>query len=162
ACFLGMSVGCLAASRRRDFLEAVIPLTFLSVSLSLGFLWAYGRFEQLTIDLGAQQSPQEIFFGTEKRAVDPRHFVIPLEAIAGLFFALIALTFVGLGQAMGRAFDAIPDRVRAYTINVTGSMVGIAAFGAASYLRTGPLVWFAVSLGLCLVLLRRRSIVQLL
>jgi hypothetical protein len=33
--------------------------------------------------------------------------------------------FVGLGQEMGRAFSAIPDRVMAYTANVAGSLAGI-------------------------------------
>src|SRR5919112_260972 len=34
ACFLGMTVGCLAASRRWDFIQAVLPLTLLAVLLS--------------------------------------------------------------------------------------------------------------------------------
>ena len=36
ACFLGMSVGCLAASRRRDLINAVIPLTLVAVALACG------------------------------------------------------------------------------------------------------------------------------
>jgi hypothetical protein len=59
--------------------------------------------------------------------------LVPLWAIAGAFFALISVTFVGLGQAMGRAFDAIPNRVWAYTIDVFGSLSGIAIFAAMSY-----------------------------
>ena len=54
--------------------------------------------------------------------------MIPIWVVAGLFFALIALIFIGLGQAMGRAFDAIPNRVLAYTVDVAGSLTGIAAF----------------------------------
>ena len=41
----------------------------------------------------------------------PRRFVVPIEVLAGVFFVLIALLFVGLGQEMGRAFDAIENRV---------------------------------------------------
>ena len=63
-------------------------------------------------------------------------------AVGGVFFALIALAFVGLGQVMGRAFDAIPDRVVAYTVDVCGSLTGIAAFAAMSYLQLPPTVWF--------------------
>src|SRR5439155_4643132 len=47
-----------------------------------------------------------------------------------------------LGQVMGRAFDAIPDRVVAYTLDVLGSLTGIAAFAAMSYLQLPPTVWF--------------------
>src|SRR5947209_2425154 len=39
ACFLGMTVGCLAASRKADLVNAVIPLSLLAVALSLGVLW---------------------------------------------------------------------------------------------------------------------------
>jgi hypothetical protein len=37
--------------------------------------------------------------------------VVPIEAVAAVFFVLVALMFVGLGQVMGRAFDAYPNRV---------------------------------------------------
>jgi len=109
----------------------------------------------VTVAVEARQSPQQIFFGTEKRANDPAHFVVPIEVIAGVFFTLIAMMFVGLGQAMGRSFNALPNRVAAYTVNVLGSLAGIAVFGAASYLRTPPLLWFAVSTGLAMLCLRR-------
>jgi len=161
ACFLGMSVGCLAAARKPDYLQGVLPLTLLAVVLALGVLWAYRHFERLTIAVDSRPSPQQVFFGTETRAVDPAHFVVPIEAVAGVFFTLVALAFVGLGQALGRAFDALPERVSAYTINVLGSLTGIVAFAAASYLRAPPLAWFAVSSGLVFVLLGRRTMIQL-
>src|SRR5215471_10454076 len=41
ACFLGMSVGCLAASRTRNFISTVIPLALVSVLLSGAALLAY-------------------------------------------------------------------------------------------------------------------------
>ncbi|MGC8638289.1 MAG: hypothetical protein ACP5XB_00245 [Isosphaeraceae bacterium] len=161
ACFLGTSVGFLTAVTKRDYLQAVLPLSLLAVVLALGMLWAYNHFERLTIAVDHLPSPQQVFFGTETRAVDPAHFVVPIEVIAGIFFTLIALIFVGIGQSLGRAFDALPDRVGAYTINITGSLAGILAFAAASYLRAPPLVWFGVTSGLVLVLLRRRTITQL-
>jgi spermidine synthase len=160
ACFLGMSVGCLAASRRTDFIRTVIPLALVTAALACGTIWAYNRFGTIVVDLGSQKSPQQIFFGTEYRAKDPGRFIVPIELVAGAFFALIALTFVGLGQVLGRAFNAIPNRVASYTINILGSLFGIAAFGLASYYRTAPLVWFAVSVGLILYFVRPLSLAQ--
>ena len=90
------------------------------------------------IDVGGQGSPQQIYFGTEYRAQDVSRFVVPLEAVAATFFTLVALTFIGLGQTMGRAFDSVPDRVTAYTVNIAGSLFGIAAMAALSYLETPP------------------------
>ncbi len=62
------------------------------------------------IDVGSQQSPQLVYFGTETRVKDPSKWVVPMELLAATFFVLIALLFVGLGQEMGRRFAAIDDR----------------------------------------------------
>src|SRR3954467_5571283 len=144
ACFLGMSVGLLTASRRQNFMRAVLPLTFLSVALAIATFNAYLKYQdKITVAVGnQQQSPQLIYFGTEYRPNDPSRFIIPIEAIGGLFFTLIAITFIGLGQTMGRAFDAIPNRVAAYTTDVLGSLTGIALFGLMSFVQLSPHVWF--------------------
>jgi SAM-dependent methyltransferase len=158
ASFVGMSVGCLAAARTPHFIRAVIPLTLVSVVLASGVLWAYERFGRVVIDVGGQASPQQIYFGTEGRLLrllkDPSVFVVPIEIVAGVFFVLIAVIFVGLGQQMGRAFSGIPDRVTAYTVNVLGSLAGILVFAAASYLHTSPLVWFGIGLAICCYFIR--------
>ena len=160
ACFLGISVGCLAASRPRDLINAVLPLTVVAMALGWGTLWAYHNWTRVTIDVGSQQSPQQIFFGTENRPNDPSQFVVPIEWVAGLFFVLVALMFLGLGQELGRLFNAAPHRVVAYTMNILGSLAGIAGFGIASWYRTPPLVWFAIGGGLCLLFTTRRHDVQ--
>ena len=148
ACFLGMSVGCLASSRERDLINTVVPLTVWTVLLSCGVLVFFFSFGRVVVEVGGQGSPQQVYFGTEYRPKDPSYFVLPIELIAGLFFILIALIFVGLGQVMGRSFNQISNRVLAYTINIAGSLAGIVAFGIASYFRTSPLVWFGISIGL--------------
>src|SRR5262249_12733205 len=76
---------------------------------------------------------------------DVAQFAVPIEAIAALFFVLVALMFVGLGQVLGRAFDAYPDRVMGYTLNIGGSLAGIAAFSAISVMQAPPVVWFFIS-----------------
>jgi hypothetical protein len=161
ASFLGMSVGCLAASRRQNFIDWVLPITFLAVSLALGTFVAYQRMSNVMIDVGNQSSPQLIYFGTEYRPKDPSIFVIPIEVVAGLFFVLITLAFVGLGQVMGRAFDAIPSRIAAYTTNILGSLLGIVAFFLASWFRTSPHVWFLVAVAISLYFVTRWSALQI-
>jgi SAM-dependent methyltransferase len=160
ATFLGMSVGCLAAADRRNLIDTVAPLLLLAVSLAWGVLYVYLRFGQVMIDVGGQGSPQQIYFGTEYRAQDVSRFVVPIEAVAAMFFVLIALTFVGLGQTMGRAFNDVSDRVTAYTVNIAGSLAGIGAVAALSYLQTPPELWFAIALALCLAFVRRWILVQ--
>src|SRR5215510_13894315 len=109
AAFLGMSVGCLAAGSRRNFIDSVLPVLLLAVSLAWTVLYVYLHFGEVMIDVGGQGSPQQIYFGTEYRARDVSRFVVPIEAVAAAFFTLIALVFVGLGQTMGRAFNEVRD-----------------------------------------------------
>lgn len=159
ACVLGMSVGCLAASRGRDWINAVLPLGLVAVGLACWTLQAYQRGE-MSIQAGDQRAPQEIFFGAESIPQATLGRTYPIEVVAGLFYGLIALMFVGLGQVMGRTFNAIPNRVAAYTTNVAGSLVGIAGFALASAFQTPPRVWFAVALVPLLGFVTRFRLVQ--
>lgn len=142
ACFLGMSVGLLAARRAQNLTASALPLAALAFGAASAIHLAYWGAGGLTVSVGDAVSPRLIYFGTEYQPADPSRWVIPMWSIAAAFFALIALTFVGLGQAMGRAFQAIPDRVRAYSVDVAGSLAGIAAFAAMSWLELPPSAWF--------------------
>jgi SAM-dependent methyltransferase len=161
AAFLGISVGCLAAGSRRHLIETVLPTLLVGMTLACVVLYVFTKFSALMIDVGSQGSPQQIYFGTEYRARDLTRFVVPLEAVAGLFFVLIALAFVGLGQVMGRAFAALPNRIVAYTVNIAGSLAGVAGFALVSYLRAPPSVWFAIVAALIFWVLPRRTLLQI-
>lgn len=154
ACVLGMSVGCLAASRGGDWIDAVLPLSLVAVALACWTLGAYER-GAMSVAAGDGNAPQHVFFGAESVRAAAAGTTYPIEVVAGVFFALIALSFVGLGQVMGRSFNALSNRVAAYTCNVAGSLAGIAAFAAASAWRTPPRVWFAVALVPLLGFVRR-------
>src|SRR5208282_6223816 len=75
---------------------------------------------------------------------DVAQFTVPIELIVAVFFVLIALMFVGLGQVLGRAFDAYPNRVAGYTLNIGGSLLGIVGFSLISYIQAPPGVWFFI------------------
>lgn len=145
ASFLGMSCGCLAARQPRDWLSYFPIIALGTVMAGLATLATYHFWKGLSINVGGQASPQEVFFGTEYRNPDVAQFVVPIEAIAAVFFVLIALMFVGLGQVLGRAFDAYPNRVLGYTLNIGGSLIGIAGFSAISFIQAPPVVWFFIS-----------------
>ena len=144
ACFLGMSCGCMAARQRRDWLSDFPLLALGTVAAAQTMLTIYNFWSGLALDVGHQASPQEIFFGTEYRNPDVAQFTIPIDLIIAVFFVLIALMFVGLGQVLGRAFDAYPNRVVGYTLNIGGSLVGIVGFSLISYMQAPPGVWFFV------------------
>ena len=145
ASFLGMSCGCLAARQSRDWLRYFPIIALGTVMAALATAAVYYFWKGLAIEVGGQVSPQEVFFGTEARNPDVAHFVVPIEAVAAVFFVLIALMFVGLGQVLGRAFDSYPNRVLGYTLNIGGSLAGILGFSAISLIQAPPVVWFFIS-----------------
>lgn len=143
ACFLGMSVGCLAASHTLDCLIWTPHL--LMVAMAAGHvieLWRplLGNF----VKVGNQVSPELVFFGTEPLWQDPAQFFIPIEVVEVFFFLTIALAFLGPGQVLGQAFKKLPNRVQAYTFNILGSITGIVLFAACSWWELGPFWWFLV------------------
>ena len=157
ACFLGVSVGCLASARRWSWMNAMVPLAILATASAYGVFWAYRQFGELVIDVGSQQSPQLIYFGTDTRLKDPSKWIVPIELVAGYFFVVIALVFVGPGQEIGRRLTRIDNRVLAYTTDILGSLSGIVVFGLMSYFRVPAPTWFliALAIGVCFVPRRR-------
>jgi SAM-dependent methyltransferase len=74
------------------------------------------------------------------------HDVRPPIVIA---FILSALSFVALGQFVGerlREFTAAGKTLWGYVADLTGSLLGVIAFAAASFTGAFPAVWFAVFL----------------
>ena len=155
ASFLGMSCGCLAARRSTNWLALFPALALVTFAAVLLIMVLYSSWGAFAVDVGHQASPQEVFFGTEYRNPDLAKFAVPIEAIAALFFVLVALMFVGLGQVLGRAFDAYPNRVIGYSLNIGGSLAGILGFSLLSFAQTPPVIWFLISCAGITYLLRQ-------
>src|SRR5438874_809673 len=98
ACFLGMSVGCLAANHRRDYLNH----TPLLLAVALGAAYAteivHARMgSPLVGGVEASTAPQQVFFGADYKSRDVSLFYLPVEVVGGFFFVLLALVMLGLG-----------------------------------------------------------------
>lgn len=146
ASFVGMSVGCLSARKPGRELDRT-PYWLLGLVAAGLLVYGFrGKFERHT-DVGNPARPEVVFFGTETSAVKAVEFTIPVEVVAGAFFFLTAVTFVGPGQELGRAFTRVPDRTTAYALDLLGSLSGIGLFAAGSYFQVPPVGWFAVAAG---------------
>ncbi|HJZ81153.1 MAG TPA: hypothetical protein VKD91_12440 [Pyrinomonadaceae bacterium] len=143
ASFLGMSVGCLAAGSDRNYLKWTPLLLVVVLATAHAVENRSARFAKF-VDVGNQVSPQQIFFGTEYHTQDLSRYAIPVEVLCGFFFLVIALAFIGLGQELGRGLKAYPNRVRAYSLNIAGSIAGIVLFAACSWLELSSRWWFLV------------------
>src|SRR5262245_37952357 len=154
AAFVGMSVGCLLADRPVRLLKHT-PL-FLTLALGAGLLTVQLRSQvERYVNVADQANPEVVFFGGEVSVLQQVEFRFPLEIVLGVFFVLIAMVMVGPGQEMGRAFNRVTHRGRAYALNLLGSLAGILLFAAGSTFQLPPVVWFGLcALGLIVFLTR--------
>ena len=70
-----------------------------------------------------------------------------------LLFAAVAAVMASIADGVARTFARF-DPLEAYRLDIMGSILGIVAFAALSFLRAPPVVWGLVVAALFLVLLR--------
>jgi hypothetical protein len=128
ASFLGIGLGILLGRRGARWSLVVFPvLLFAVVTIVIR--------SQLNIEI---VSENELFFGlAESGAADTRPDVLILVV------ALVAAVMAALAMPLGPLLKSMPP-LRAYAIDIGGSMVGIAGFTLLSAAGTPPIVWFAV------------------
>jgi predicted membrane-bound spermidine synthase len=128
ASFLGIGVGILLGRRFANVAWSPFPaLLLVVVGLILG--------AKLDVQIRASN---EIFFGlAESRAADTNFLVLPLV------FVLVAAVMAALALPLGALLRSMPP-LRAYALDIGGSIGGIALFTGLSVLSSQPPVWFGV------------------
>jgi spermidine synthase len=134
ACFVGLGLGYALATRDRIALVIVLPLLawqflFMSIVRYMpGPSLAIIPFtEQLTMGIAGSKLSHVVF----------------LYGLLAVVFVMTALTFLPLGQLCGRLMER-RTKLRAYGLNLLGSLLGVLLMLGASFLWTPPLVWFAL------------------
>jgi len=82
---------------------------------------------------------------------------IAASVLLALVYCATALVFVAFGQYLGRLFRTHPP-LRAYSLEVGGSLVGILLFALLSRGQTSPTTWFVVGFLLILAMLPPRRV----
>jgi hypothetical protein len=132
ASFLGIGLGILLG--RNGASPRLSPFAFLLA----GVVALVGHL-QLNVQV---RSTEEIFFGLqESGAADLNFLVLPL--VVTLVVALLATLALPLGPLLKSMWP-----LKAYAIDIVGSMSGIAGFAVLSALGTDPVVWFFVAFAL--------------
>jgi hypothetical protein len=136
ASFLGIGFGILRGRRgERLVMSPFAPLLLATVYL------VYGA----RLNIQARDAT-EIFFGLDaSTSADVNFIVLPLLIV------LVTALMASLALPLGPLLRSMPP-LRAYAIDIAGSMLGIAIFTILSYLGTGPTAWFVVVGVLLLVL----------
>jgi len=138
ASFLGIGIGCLLAPIRAR-LFSWFPLVQAIVIAAV----YYFRLEVAVPTSGS------IYFssGTAAKVV-----VVESTMLLPLLFVVVAALFATLAQRMGREMALLPP-LRAYTINLAGSLAGVIVLGVVSWLELPPAMWFGIAFASAIPLL---------
>jgi spermidine synthase len=135
AAFLGMGLGIALGKRHPGLVHATMPLL-----LGLSAILCYA----LPLDLMFISFPDRAIalWNADGLKADER-FSMNLQIIL-MLFALIASVFVCAGSAVGHLFTRA-EALRAYSADLIGSFLGVAAVTLLSAFDTPPPVWLLVS-----------------
>jgi Spermine/spermidine synthase domain len=129
ASFLGIGLGILAGRNGRRF--SILPFALLLFLVVVVIVQ-----KQLNVQVRSQD---ELFFGlAESDQADVNFYVLPF--VVGLVTILMA----SLAMPLGPLLRSMPP-LRAYAIDIAGSLTGIALFTGLSAAGTDPLVWFSLA-----------------
>ncbi len=151
ACFVGLGLGYALATRDRIPLVIVLPL--LAWQFSFMTLIRYGPDSALVTIPIREQLTMGLTVG------DLLH-VLFMHGLLTVVFLITVLTFLPVGQLCGRLMER-RTKLRAYGLNLLGSLLGVILMLVASFLWTPPLAWFALCfLAILLFTLRTPSLMM--
>jgi SAM-dependent methyltransferase len=149
--FFGLGAGALMTRFRWRLERLIAPLAALATLLGvwLSGFWHVnvGREDELIWAGGPR--------GLGMSASDAER-ILSATVILVLVYCTTALLFVAFGQYIGRLFRTHPP-LRAYSVEVAGSLAGIGLFALLSSHETSPTAWFAVGFVALALLLPPRA-----
>ena len=156
-CFLGFGLGCALARQRPRWQTAATALLGLIVIVRLP--WRGPQImESLSQYLGAAQDIEIWATGTTR---DTAGFLLAV-VVTTILLLLITYIFIPIGQTVSRQIELAPRPLYGYSWNLAGSLVGILAFFAVSWLALPPAVWFTIVLaGMALLPSNRSATIRL-
>lgn len=142
-CFLGLGIGCFTCDRKATLRQILWPLTALTAILALP------QTRSIAAKITSYLSQMEDLLIWE-RSVDSNPWMTACRVSLGLFMTLGLMfllweVFVPVGRILGRTMENHSNVIRAYSINVIGSLAGIWLFVGLSSLWLPPVAWVLVA-----------------
>lgn len=138
--FLGIGLGFLWAGRGGRPLYPFAPLL-------LGALVLYVQLFPVPLEVKTEGL---IFFDT----IEPKS-AIPRELVLVILFVAVAAVLASIGDGVARTFGRF-EPLQAYKLDLIGSVAGIVAFTALSFMGARPIVWGVVITAIVIVTVARR------
>lgn len=148
ACFIGFGLGAGMARKRISYLVFVAPLFLLVVLVQLDPFLGPLSLRRAAALIAPQQDL--LYWGafTTNSLLHAIGFTL-----VGLTFLLVVLPFVPVGQLVARLLSS-GQPIKAYSVNIAGSLIGLWLYSLVSFLWLPPAAWFGLPLVMSLWLLR--------
>lgn len=149
--FFGLGAGALMTRFPWRLERLIAPLAAVAAMLGV---WLGGFFH---MNLGT--GDEFTWIGTPQGLAPPGEAgrVVSATLILVIVYVVTALVFVAFGQYVGRLFKTHPP-LRAYSVEIAGSLAGIGLFALLSHWQTSPTTWFVVGFVLLLMFLPPRKL----
>jgi SAM-dependent methyltransferase len=161
AAFLGLGLGCFRSQGTTGHLLRF----FLLLAPTLAFLSQITLFFDDKVSRIAAIASSEFMLG-DVLSISPNPYAqvfaqVYTTVFIVLVFLLIAVLFSYLGRFLGDALEQVA-RLRGYTVDICGSLLGIIIFTVLGYAWAPPVLWIGLGLlGLALIAPRQRTMLGL-
>ena len=133
--FLGMGLGVALGRKHPGLVHLAMPALFL-LAVPLAFAEPLGLVHLIFPDNSV------LLWGGSVRHFSPAIFARNIIIFLGLYCGIV-IVFVCCGAPLGHLFSRLPV-LRAYTADLTGSLLGVLVFTATAWMNAGPAVWLAL------------------
>lgn len=145
SCFAGLGLGYALA--RQDRMPVVLTIPLLAFQMVALIALRHGLPSWAISSLRIMPFKEQLNMGLQVAATPGA------LAVVYFFLAVVMLTtalaFIPVGQLCGRLLNRT-KQLRAYGLNLVGSIVGVGLMLGVSFLWTPPIVWFALNFAILL------------
>lgn len=149
SCFLGLGMGLIAPKPKDNPSDALKPLAVILLLISVPFVREGARSSALGLSIFHD-------FLVWNEMTTPGILGGVTFAVLSLLivFSILALCWgamVPLGAELGRLFATTPERLKTYSADIFGSLLGVLIFTSLAYFSLEPVWWIVVLVALALL-----------
>jgi SAM-dependent methyltransferase len=156
ACFLGLGAGYAVADKQRCAPALVLPMLALFVLVITLLRYDVGANTEIFSGLPMQEQTSISIWMDQLSWLALLSQSAPLYLLLGMSFVLCACICYPLGQLCGKLLGAA-DALRAYGLNLFGSILGVLVLFVVSLFWLPPVIWFAAVGGVLLYFVLSRD-----
>ena len=156
ACFLGLGAGYAVADKQRCAPALVLPMLALFVGIITLMRYDIGAANDLFAGLPMREQTSISIWMDQLEWFDLFRHSAPLYLLLGMSFVLCACICYPVGQLCGKLLGTT-EPLKAYGLNLFGSILGVIALFVMSLFWLPPVIWFTVVGGVLLYFVLSRD-----